>query len=433
MILKKFDKNFLIKATVGVAVVISIIYITRGIASMLKKPPKQERPPIPVVTAIAEAKSVPLFIDAIGECSSIEQVKIVPQVSGQIVSANVKQGQRVNVGDVLFKIDPRKYESALKLAEANLVNANAKLKIDLAQLKRSKSLLPQNYISQQQYESYEAQVEQDRANVKSAEAQVMSASVDLEHCTIVSPINGLAGITSRVKTGAPSFIIDSGNIVTALNTAEPLVVIDDIDTLKVEFSVSEDYFYDLQEYFYKSGNGLEVNVMSLPVQSSHENGKIDGQDIDLASDIIDGVATLSFVENSINKSTGSIRLLAKMVNKDRRFWNGQSVRVRVILTTLKDAVLVPSEAIRLGQNGRYVFVIKDDGTADLRNVTIGQIHGDYTVIKDGVVAGEKVVKRGQLMLAPGAKVDAKPDTNIGIFNKDIEITKKSAEINPSNN
>ena len=233
MILKKFDKKFLIKATVGVVVVISIIYLTRGIASMLKKPPKQERPPIPVVAAIAEGKSVPLFIDAIGECSSIEQVRIVPQVSGQIVSVNVKQGQRVNVGDVLFKIDPRKYESALKLAEANLVNANAKLKIDLAQLKRSKSLLPQNYISQQQYESYEAQVEQDRANVKSAEAQVMSASVDLEHCTIVSPINGLAGITSRVKTGAPSFIIDSGNIVTALNTAEPLVVIDDIDTLKV--------------------------------------------------------------------------------------------------------------------------------------------------------------------------------------------------------
>ena len=376
---------------------------------------------------------MPLFIDAIGECSSIEQVRIVPQVSGQIVSVNVKQGQRVNVGDVLFKIDSRKYESALKLAEANLVNANAKLKIDLAQLKRSKSLLPQNYISQQQYESYEAQVEQDRANVKSAEAQVMSASVDLEHCTIVSPISGLAGITSRIKTGAPSFIIDSGNIVTALNTAEPLVVINDIDTLKVEFSVSEDYFYDLQEYFYKSGNGLEVNVMSLPVQSSHENGKIDGQDIDLAPDTIDGVATLSFVENSINKSTGSIRLLAKMVNKDRRFWNGQSVRVRVILTTLKDAVLVPSEAIRLGQNGRYVFVIKDDGTADLRNVTIGQIHGDYTVIKEGVVAGEKVVKRGQLMLAPGAKVDEKPDTNIGIFKKDIEITKKSAEINPSNN
>ena len=210
-------------------------------------------------------------------------------------------------------------------------------------------------------------------------------------------------------------------------------MIDDIDTLKVEFSVSEDYFYDLQEYFYKSGNGLEVNVRSLPVQSSHGNGKIDGQDIDLASDTIDGVATLSFVENSINKSTGSIRLLAKMVNKDRRFWNGQSVRVRVILTTLKDAVLVPSEAIRLGQNGRYVFVIKDDGTADLRNVTIGQIHGDYTVIKDGVVAGEKVVKRGQLMLAPGAKVDEKPDTNVGIFKKDIEITKKSAEINPSNN
>jgi multidrug efflux system membrane fusion protein len=330
-------------------------------------------------------------------------VSVVPQVSGQIISAGFKQGQVVRAGDLLYSIDPRVYEANLKKAEAQLEVARAKFDVDSAQFDRSKVLLPSNYISQQQYEAYEAQVRQDKANLDAAVAQVSQAQLDLEHCNITSPINGVAG----------TYLVDVGNVVGAMSLGKPLVTVENVDRLYIEFSISENDFHTLQHSFQAGEGRLTVEVMPLSDES------------------ICGEASVEFIDNSINKKTGSIKLRAPMKNDDHRFWPGQSVRARLLLTTLKDAVLVPSEAVKLGQQGRYVFVVKDDKSVELRPVEVGQLHGKMIVVVRGVAAGEAVVQRGQLMLAPGMSVAEMPDDRIGVFEQKAEQNKKIAEKNPT--
>lgn len=406
-------KIFSLKSLVTIAGIVAILWAASLALKSGKKKPQQVRPPVAVVSTKVSTYDVPLFVDAIGHCISNETVKIIPQVSGEVTRVHVQQGQHVSAGDVLFEIDSRTYSAALQSAEAELNTAKAQLKIDSAQLERSKSLLPQNYISQQQYETYEAQVEQDIANVDAAEAHVKKAKIDLEHCSIISPINGFAGITSRLDDGTTSYVIDQGNIVTALDEDATLTVVDDVDTLKIEFSVSENHYYNLQKFFAQNDNQLNVEISSLADQS------------------IVGNAKLTVATNAINAQTGNIVLRATMDNKDHKFWTGQSVKVRVLLNMIHDAILIPSEAVKMGQSGRYVFVIKEDKSVDIRPVEIGQIHGDMTVINNGLNDGDLIVQRGQLMLAPGTKVTEMPDTNTGVFKKSIDQNKISAEKNPT--
>lgn len=408
--MKKF---FSLKSLVTITGIVAILWAASLALKSGKKKPQQVRPPVAVVSTKVSTYDVPLFVDAIGHCISNETVKIIPQVSGEVTRVHVQQGQHVSAGDVLFEIDSRTYSAALQSAEAELNTARAQLKIDSAQLERSKSLLPQNYISQQQYETYEAQVEQDIANVDAAEAHVKKAKIDLEHCSIISPINGFAGITSRLDDGTTSYVIDQGNIVTALDEDATLTVVDDVDTLKIEFSVSENHYYNLQKFFAQNDNQLNVEISSLADQS------------------IVGNAKLTVATNAINAQTGNIVLRATMDNKDHKFWTGQSVKVRVLLNMMHDAILIPSEAVKMGQSGRYVFVIKEDKSVDIRPVEIGQIHGDMTVINNGLNDGDLIVQRGQLMLAPGTKVTEMPDTNTGVFKKSIDQNKISAEKNPT--
>ncbi|MDR1527987.1 MAG: efflux RND transporter periplasmic adaptor subunit [Puniceicoccales bacterium] len=361
------------------------------------------RPPTPVVSAKVAVADLPIYIEAIGSCVASESVAIVPQVSGQIVALNFRQGQKVGVGDSLYAIDSRVYEANLKKAEAQLIAAEAKMKVDMAQLERSKALVPQNYISQQQYEAYETQVEQDIASVDAANAQVMQAKVDVEHCNIVSPIDGIAG----------AYLVDVGNIVGAMSINKPLVTIENVDRLYVEFSISENDFYDLQKFF------------------NLEEGKLKMEVSPIANDGVKGEAYVDFINNSIDKKTGSIKLRALMENLEHKFWPGQSVRTKLLLTVAKDSVLVPAEAVKLGQQGRYVFVIKEDKSVEFRPVEIGQIHGDMLVIKNGVNGEETIVRRGQLMLAPGMKVIEMPDTQPNSFGENLEKNRKIAEKNPT--
>lgn len=361
------------------------------------------RPPTPVVSAKVTVADLPIYIEAIGSCVAYESVAIVPQVSGQIVAVNFRQGQKVEVGDSLYAIDSRVYEANLKKAEAQLTAAEAKMKVDTAQLERSKALVPQNYISQQQYESYETQVEQDIASVDAAKAQVMQAKVDIEHCNIVSPINGMAG----------TYLADVGNVVGAMSIGKPLVTIENVDQLYVEFSISENDFYDLQKSFNLEEGRLRMEVSPI------------------SNDGIKGEAYVDFINNAIDRKTGSIKLRALMENKEHQFWPGQSVRTKLLLTVAKGSVLVPSEAVKLGQQGRYVFVIKEDKSVELRLVEIGQIHGDMLVVKNGVNEGETIVRRGQLMLAPGMKAMEMPDTQPNSFEENLEKNRKIAEKNPT--
>lgn len=406
-------KHFSIRSFVMITVIVVILWGASLVVQTNKKETQQSRPPVAVVSTKVTTHDVPLFVDAIGRCISNETVKIIPQVSGEVTRVYVQQGQRVSAGDVLFEIDSRTYSAALQSAEAELNTAKAQLKIDSAQLERSKPLLPQNYISQQQYETYEAQVEQDIARVNAAEAQVKKAKIDLDHCFISSPINGFAGITSRFDDGTISYVIDQGNIVTALYEDATLTVVDDVDTLKIEFPISENHYYDLQKFFAQNNNQLDVEVSSLA-------------DPNIVAD-----AKLTVATNAINSQTGNIVLRAIMNNNDHKFWTGQSVKVRVLLNMIHDAILVPSEAVKLGQSGRYVFVVKEDKTVEIRAVDAGQIHGKMIVINNGLQNNEVIVQRGQLMLAPGTKVVEVPDNNSGVFEKSIAQNKISAEKTPT--
>ncbi|MDR2628676.1 MAG: efflux RND transporter periplasmic adaptor subunit [Puniceicoccales bacterium] len=282
------------------------------------------RPPTPVISAKVTIADLPLYIEAIGSCVASESVAIVPQVSGQIVAVTFKQGQKVEVGDPLYVIDSRIYEANLQKAKAQLIAAKARMKVDAAQLERSKALVPQNYISQQQYEAYETQLEQDIANVDMANAQVMQAKIDIEHCNIVSPIRGIAG----------AYLVDIGNVVGAMSINKPLVTVENVDQLYVEFSISENDFYDLQKFFNLEEGKLKMEVSPI------SNGGARGE------------AYVDFINNSIDRRTGSLKLRALMENPEHKFWPGQSVRTKLLLTIAKNSVLVPIEAVKLGQQGR---------------------------------------------------------------------------------
>jgi multidrug efflux system membrane fusion protein len=360
------------------------------------------RPPTPVISSKVAVSDVPLYIDTIGYCTAYESVNIVPQVSGEITAVDFEQGQAVKCGDLLYVIDPRIYEANLTKAEAQLCVAKARREVDIAQLERSKSLTTQNYISDQQYEAYESQAIQDMANVESATADVARARVDLEHCFIRSPIGGIAG----------AYLVDVGNVVTAMSIGKPLVTVENVDLLYVEFSISENDFHSLQRCFGDSGE-LDTEISSISGGGSL------------------GKASIKFIDNAIDRRTGSLKLRAVMENGDHKFWPGESVRVKVLLTTLKNAVLVHSEAVNLSQNGRYVLVINEDKSVKMQLVEIGQIHGDMLVTANGLSGGETVVQRGQMMLAPGMKVMEMPDVQAGVFKRDLEYNKKIAEKNPT--
>ncbi|MDR3273811.1 MAG: efflux RND transporter periplasmic adaptor subunit [Puniceicoccales bacterium] len=389
-------RNFL-----GCAILLSSVVLISGCG---KKNDQPQRPPTPIVSSKAILQDVREYVDSVGACRAHESVNVVPKVSGTLLAVHFKQGNRVRKGDLLYTIDSRTYEAALNQAEAQLTQAEAQLKLDEAKLERTKSFLPQNFISQQEYDACESKVLQDRAAVDAAKAAVERAKINLEDCSITAPIDGMAG----------KYLIDVGNMLSqaALSTLT-LVNIRNVDKLYVDFAVSENVFLDLYNAFNDSNGGLDVEVRPI------------------ANEEISAMAKLEFIENAVNKQSGSINLRAVLDNKEHKFWPGETVTARVLLKTNKDSVLVPYESVKLGQMGRYLFVVKEDKTVDLRIVSIGQRHDDFIVIKGGVSAGEIIVKTGQLMLAPGSKVVELPDQRRNTFKADLKFDQDMAEKNPT--
>ena len=364
------------------------------------------QPPVAVVVEASVSRDVPLYIDSIGNCRAFESVNIVAEINGKIVAIHFNQGDVVKKGSPLFSIDQRPYEAALEIARAQLVSATAQLNIDNSKLERSRALLPQNYISKQDFEALESLVECDKAAVDGAKGQLVKASVDYEHCIIISPIDGVTG----------KYEIDIGNVVWSSSAkSETLVTVNNIETLFIDFIISENNFADLQKYFTVSGGKLEVQVQAI------------------ADNTVSGTATVNFIDNSINKTAGSISLRATLENKDHKFWPGESVRVKLLLCTQKNAVLVPLEAVKLSQRGYYVFVVKEGNVAELRMVDAGQRYDDMIMINSGVSAGETVVKRGQLMLAPGSKVAPSQEQPNSIYNDKVNADKSAVSKNPTTN
>jgi multidrug efflux system membrane fusion protein len=325
---------------------------------------KAAQPPIrPVLVAKVITKDVPVYLDEIGTCAAYETVQVQAQVSGQIIARHFQDGSDVKQGDPLFTIDPRPYQATLDQAKAQAA-------LDQTTLKRQEDLSARKVISQQDYDLAVA-------NAQKSQAAAEAAQVNLDYCYIKSPINGRVGLRN----------VDIGNLVGPSTAA--LVTIQGLDPIYTDFTVAENDLALVRKYL----GGPNVKVQTyLP----------DGS-------IAPRTGELYFLDTAVQPGSGTVKARAVTPNPDRALWPLEFVRVRFILDTLKDATLVPSQAVQVSQSGPFVFVVKPDNTVDLRQVKPGQRQdGDTTVIEDGLKAGETVVVTGQLALAPGTKVDPKP-------------------------
>src|SRR6266700_3151624 len=322
-----------------------------------------QAPVRPVTVAKVVAKDVPLYLDEIGTCAAYETVQVQAQINGVIIGRHFQDGSDVKKGDLLFTIDPRPFQAALDQAQAQA-------ELDQVTLKRQEDLRARKVISQQDYDTAVA-------NAQKSQAATEAAQVNLDWCDIKSPINGRVGLRN----------VDVGNLVGP--STPPLVTIQGLDPIYTDFTVAENDLPLVRKYL----GGPNVKVQTYLADGS----------------ITPRTGDLYFIDNAVQPGSGTVKARAVTPNPDRALWPSEFVRVRFILDMLKNATLVPSQAVQVSQSGPSVFVVKPDNTVDLRPVKPGQRQeGDLTVIESGVTAGETVVVTGQLALSPGAKVAPQP-------------------------
>ena len=363
--------RYRVQAIAGLVMIISVSLLIAGCS---KKEAAPEIPPRPVKIAVAFTKDVPIYIDMFGNLATPNNVDIVCQVTGQIKEVYFEEGKEIKAGTPLFTIDPREYQAELNKSKAALAadQVDAKLKFEI--FERNKKLIDKKLISQQDFDTYKTDAAASQAQVALDKAAVELAQINLNYCLITSPIDGVTG----------KRLVDPGNIVTA-NSGNPLVNIKSIDPLYIDFSLPERNLPEVKAAM--AATTLKVEISP----AGDSNGPYSGE--------------LQMTDNTIDDTTGTISLRATVPNPDRILWPGQFADVKLIVSTAKDAVLVPGTAVQLGQKGMYTYVITDDNKADLRDeITVGQVEGDNVIIEKGIKTGEKVVTYGQMGLSPGAKV-----------------------------
>ncbi|HWO43070.1 MAG TPA: efflux RND transporter periplasmic adaptor subunit [Candidatus Eisenbacteria bacterium] len=336
-------------------------------------PPQVERPPAPVSVAAAVKDDVPVYIDSIGKIVAREVVSIQPQVSGRIIGIHFADGAEVKAGQLLFTIDPRPFRAQLAAAEANLAQARAALDLAKINFARVENVADSRAVSRQDYDAKKNAVAVAEAQVKQGLAAVENARINLDYCTIRSPIDGRAG----------ERLVDIGNVVSA--NSGSLLVIQSLDPIYADFTVPQNDLTAVQRNMTRGALRVEVRLPDLP--DKPREGK------------------LSFLDNAVQEGTGTVRLRSTIPNRDRLFWPGRFVNVRLILDVRRGAVLIPAAAPQMSAQGSFVYVVKEDSTAELRPVKLGQRQGDLVVVTDGILAGEQVVVAGQLGVTPGGKVN----------------------------
>jgi multidrug efflux system membrane fusion protein len=374
-----------------------------------------ERPPAPVSATVAVAQDVPTYLDAIGKTVAREVVSIQPQVSGRITKIHFTDGANVKKGDLLFTIDTRPFEASLrqaqanvskdlalkKQAEANLAREVAQAKWGAVQVNRYRVLVEQGVVAREQYEELRANLDSLNANVGSARAAVNSAAetikvdtaavesakVQLSYCSIRSPIDGRAGqrlvdVGNVVNPGGGSG--NNGSNGDTPGNGNALLVIERLDPIYADFTISQSNLVEVQQQMRAGKLRAEVR---LP---------------DTGDEPV--IGQLTFLNNAVGNTTGTVNLRATIPNAGHSFWPGRFVNIRLVLNTIHQAVLVPSSAPQMSAKGSFVYVVKQDATAEQRTVTLGQRQGDLIVVDSGVQPGEMVVTAGQLGVTPGGKV-----------------------------
>ena len=366
----------------------------------------KKKAPVPVHATHVEQRAMPIQVATFGNAEAVQTVEIKSQVTGELVDVSIHEGDEVQEGQTLFTIDKRPYEVGLKQAEANVAKAEALVNQSRAMLEREKAqaanaetelardaeLRKKGMISKEEFErnrtgatgleavvkANEAEIQSAAESVRVANAQLDDARLQLEYCTIVSPITGKAG----------SLLLHKGNLVEA-NSTQPIVIIRQTKPIYVTFTLTEKLLHEVREAM----NRGPVEVHAL----------VPGDEANPA------IGSISFIDNTVNPQ-GNIRLKATFPNDDDRLWPGQYVRVIVKLKVLSDAIVVPTSAVQAGQGGSYVYIVKPDMTVEDRTVKTGEMLDGFTIVTAGLSPGEQVVTDGQLRLAPGMGISILTDS-----------------------
>ncbi len=335
-------------------------------------------PAVPVMVATVLQETVPVRMQAIGNVEAFSTVAVRARIDGQIVAVNFREGEHVKKGAVLFRLDPRPFEAALRQAEANALRDTAARSQARSQATRYKELLEKNFVSKEAYAQFRTNAETAEAVAKASQAALENARLNLDYCTIRSSLDGYVG---RV-------LLQAGNVVRA-NDANPLAVINQVQPIYVNFSVPEQNLAEVRSYMAKGPLAAEV-IPTEPQQTAAQ-----GQ--------------LIFVDNAVDPTTGTIRLRAQFENENGALWPGQFVNVSLLLYQQADALLIPAEAVQNGPEGQYVYVVDQDMTAQVRRINVQRTQGDRAIVSKGLAKGDRVVTRGQLRLGPKTRVQfAKP-------------------------
>ncbi len=348
------------------------LFILLILASCSKAPPPPPSPPV-VTVVCAEMRDMPIYREYVGHVEANQSVEIKAQVTGLITGQYFQDGAEVKAGDLLVTIDDRPFQAALLRAEGVLAQSMANLRQAKEVAERNAILVQQQYISQLDYDQFVTNVYAGEASVTEARADVDTAKINLGYCTIRSPITG----------ATTQLLIYVGNYVPV--GGSPLLTINQIQPIRVNFFIPE---------------------QDLPrLMMVHEQSPV--KILAYVQDAMPAEGQLYLINNQVDENTGTILIEGLFPNNDRGLWPGQYVNVRTILETRKNATVIPSQAISMGQEGPYVYVMRSDHYVELRQVTIAQREGDVTIIEKGVNPGETVVLEGQINLNPGVQVAVK--------------------------
>jgi len=329
--------------------------------------------PVPVVLATVARKDVDVYLDGLGNALPTYTVTVHTQVDGPLASVSFKEGQFVHKGDFLAQIDPRPFLATLHQVEAALARDQATLKNAELNLERYRELRGQKLIAEQQFTDQQALRDSTLGIIKTDQAAIESARLNVEYSHIVSPIDGVTGVR----------LIDPGNIVHAAD-ASGLVVITQLDPMTVLFTLPEDDLPNVQ---------VELAKGPLPVEAYSRDG---------SKKLATG--TLTFIDNQINQTTATIRLRASFANPSSVLWPNEFVKARLLLSTMKDAIVIPAVAVQRGPTGTFVYVVSPEMVATNRPIEVASLQGDVALIAKGLESGETIVSDGQNQLKPGSQV-----------------------------
>lgn len=374
MMLKRFP-HLLLSITTS-------LFLTACPAKKAENP--KGRPPAAVMTALSSQQDVPVQLKAIGTMEASESITVKAQISGELTQVAFREGADVEKGALLFRIDSRPYVAALKKAEAAVARDRVVMENARRNYERYRQLVKEGIVTEEQAEAHRTAAESAAATMAAGQAEIDNARAQLSYCTITAPVSGRLG----------QLTVDRGNVVKANESA--LVTINKLSPIRASFTVPEKELPEVKRQL--ASGRLELKATVPDAAEINEKGIV------------------TFIDNTVDPTTGTIRLKGTFENKQKHLWPGQFVNLSLILSVRKNAVVVPAQAVQTGQKGQFVFVVKPDNTAEMRGVATGPVSNGIAVIETGLQPGEQVVVDGQMRVIPGGKVDIRQPQKTGVAN-----------------